>query len=83
MPDRETARRLAWQWEVPQLGVPPLPPSPWRIVTKAFREDLAWAIVLPGEQPASPAVSQLLGELTARGVPVLDSPTGKTNPSDI
>jgi hypothetical protein len=82
-PDLETALRLAWRWEVPQLGVAP-PPVPWRIITKAFREDLVWAIVLEGDQPNSPAVQELLAELAARGVPIQRrGPSDKTGPTDI
>ena len=69
-PGRETARRLAWRWEVPQLGGPEAAPTPWRIITKAFREDLEWAIVLRGDHEAAPAVRQLLDELAARGVAI-------------
>ena len=67
-PDLATARRLAWRWEVPQLGGPPLDPIPWRIVTKAFRENLEWAVVLPCDKPVTPAVQRLLNELAARGI---------------
>ena len=68
-PDREMARRLAWLWEVPQLGVE-REPVEWRIVTKAFRENLEWAIVLPGDNLVTPAVRQLLDELAARGIDI-------------
>ncbi len=70
MPDLATARRLAWRWEVPQPGGAALEPVDWRIVTKAFREDLEWAILLPGDNPVTPAVRQLLDELMARGVAI-------------
>ena len=67
-PDLATARRLAWRWEVPQLGGAPREPIEWRIVTKAFRENLEWAVILPGDNPVTPAVQQLLNELASRGV---------------
>ena len=69
-PDRTTAQRLAWRWERPQLGGAQPEPVAWRIVTKAFRENLEWAVVLPGDQPVTAAVRQLLDELAARGVEI-------------
>jgi len=45
-----------------------LEPIPWRIISKAFREDLAWAVVLPGDAPITAAVRQLLDEMAARGI---------------
>ena len=73
-PDRETARRLTWRWEVPQLGAAAAEPTAWRIITTAFRENLEWAIVLPGDNPVTPAVRQLLDELAARGIEDVTSP---------
>ena len=68
------ARRLAWRWEVPRLGEPAAEeeaPLPWRIVTKAFREDLEWAIVLRcEEEEVSVAVQELLNGLAARGIEI-------------
>ena len=73
-PDRETALRLARQWSVIQIGgVAPIPG--WEIRTKAFREDLEWAVVAPGEADNSPAAVELLAELAARGI-VIDNMTG-------
>ncbi len=46
--------------------------SGWTISRREFREDLAWAIVLPAGTVHSPAIGQLLDELAARGV-VIDS----------
>ena len=42
----------------------------WTISTREFRENLEWAIVIAGEGDPSPAVSQLLDELRARGVEI-------------
>lgn len=42
----------------------------WSISTREFREDLEWAIVVPGDEKASPAVAVLLAELAARGVAI-------------
>ena len=68
-PDWETAVALARHWSVIRIGaVTPAELSPWRISTKEFRENLEWAVVVPGDGEMSPAVAQLLAELTARGI---------------
>jgi hypothetical protein len=65
-PDEAQARALVRQWAVIQIGgVAPIPG--WEIRTKAFREDLEWAVVVGGGA-ASAAVAVLLAELRARGV---------------
>ncbi|MFN0101237.1 MAG: hypothetical protein ACKV2U_04000 [Bryobacteraceae bacterium] len=78
-PDRESAFALVRQWSVIQIGgVPPIPG--WEIRTKAFREDLEWAVIVPGQGANSVGVVELLAELTARGIAVqtwspVDAPT--------
>ena len=37
---------------------------------REFRENLEWAAVVPGEGEMSPAVTQLLNELMARGIAI-------------
>jgi hypothetical protein len=71
-PDRATALELVRHWSVIQIGViTPAHLQAWRISTREFRENLEWAIVIPGEHDASPAVAQLLDELRARGIPIV------------
>jgi hypothetical protein len=71
-PDRETALALVRHWSVIQIGATtPAALNRWRISSKEFRENLTWAVVVPGENEISPAVAVLLGELSARGVAVL------------
>jgi hypothetical protein len=71
-PDLATARDLVRHWSVIQIGAKtPEHLVQWRISTKEFREDLEWAIVVPGEGEMTPAVVQLLDELRARGIAVL------------
>jgi hypothetical protein len=69
LPDRDLARALIRHWSIIQIGAatPPLLEK-WRISTKEFREDLEWAVIVPGESEISPAVAQLLDELSARGI---------------
>jgi len=70
-PDRETAMALARHWSIIQIGQT-TPPSLqiWSIVTRAFREDLAWAVIVPGDGEITPAVAQLLQELSAKGITI-------------
>jgi hypothetical protein len=71
LPDRATALALARHWSIIQIGQA-TPPSlqSWSIVTRAFREDLAWAVVVPGDGEVTPAVAQLLQELSTRGIAI-------------
>jgi len=70
-PDRATALELVRHWSVIQIGATtPAHLERWRISTREFREDLEWAMVVPGEAEASPAVAQLLDELRARGIAI-------------
>jgi hypothetical protein len=71
-PDRETALALVQHWSVIQIGATtPATLDRWRISSKEFRENLTWAVVVPGDSEISPAVAILLDELSARGVAVL------------
>ena len=66
-PDCETAHRLARQWSVIQIGGTAAIPG-WKIRTKAFRENLEWAVVVEDESENSQAVVQLLAGLASRGI---------------
>jgi hypothetical protein len=74
MPDREAALALVRHWSLIQIGatVPP-PLERWQIVSREFRENLQWAVVVPGGEEISPAVTRLLGELAKRGVAIHNS----------
>lgn len=70
-PDAETARALVRHWSVIQIGgMTPPELMAWRISTKEFREELEWAIVVGNGRQMSPAVQQLLLEMTTRGMEV-------------
>jgi hypothetical protein len=70
-PDRDTALALVRHWSIIRIGATTPPKlQPWRISTREFCEDLEWAIVVPGEAAQSPAVTQLLVELSARGIAI-------------
>jgi hypothetical protein len=74
LPDRATALVLAHHWSIIQIGQEtPHSLRSWSIVTRAFREDLEWAVVVPGDGEVTPAVAQLLKQLSARGIAILVS----------
>jgi hypothetical protein len=77
LPDREIALALVRHWSLIQVGAT-TPPSldRWHIVSREFRENLAWAVVVPGEAEMSPAVATLLEELSSRGITIHDSQCG-------
>jgi hypothetical protein len=68
-PSETDALALARHWSVIQIGIP-TPPTldRWGIRSKEFRENLEWAVIVPGQRDISPGVAQLLAELSARGV---------------
>jgi hypothetical protein len=73
LPDRATALALAQHWSIVQIGrETPIALRGWSISTKEFRENLEWAIVVPGDGEISSGVAQLLGELSARGIRIFN-----------
>jgi hypothetical protein len=73
-PDRETALALVRHWSVISIGQTTPPElQEWHISTREFREDLQWAVDVPGESDHGAAVTQLLSELTARDIHVYDA----------
>ena len=71
MPAPDAARALVRHWSLIRIGAAtPAELDQWRIVTRAFRENLEWAVVVESNDELSPAVRQLLHELSARGVAV-------------
>ena len=67
-PDAAQARSLARQWTIIELGGAKSPIPGWEIRNKAFREDLAWAVVVAEDRDHSAAVVRLLDELAAKGI---------------
>ena len=74
LPDRETALALVRHWSLIRIGAA-TPPGlhQWRIVSRAFRENLEWAVIVPVDTGMSPAVTELLDELSARGITIHDA----------
>jgi hypothetical protein len=77
LPDREIALALVGHWSLIQIGAT-TPPAlgRWHIVSREFRENLRWAVVVPGDRQVSSAVARLLGELSQRGITIHDSRSG-------
>jgi hypothetical protein len=80
LPDRETALALIRHWSLIQIGsTTPSALEGWEIITREFRENLEWAVVIAGDGQISPAVAQLLDELAARGIrPSSDESEGRS-----
>jgi hypothetical protein len=71
LPGAGTARALASHWSVIQIGAATPPAlNQWRISSREFRENLEWAVMVPGDGETSPAVAELLDELCARGIAI-------------
>ena len=69
LPDHDTALALVRHWSVINIGTAtPAALDQWQIVMREFRENLEWAVVVPGDSEMSPAVRTLLDELAARGI---------------
>jgi hypothetical protein len=71
LPDEAAAMALARHWSIIQIGDQKSPSlEQWEIRTKEFRENLEWAVVVPGDREPSSGVVALLAELSARGVAI-------------
>jgi hypothetical protein len=74
LPDREVALALVRNWSLIQIGATtPAALNSWDIVSREFRENLRWAVVVPGDGEISRAVMKLLRELSERGITIHDS----------
>jgi len=69
LPNRDVAVALTRHWTIIQIGSStPAALTAWTISTKEFRENLEWAVVVPGSGAVSEAVRTLLEQLRERGV---------------
>jgi hypothetical protein len=76
-PDEAAAFALVRHWSIIQIGDEKSSRfGQWQIKSKEFRENLEWAVIVPGEAETSLGVAQLLGELSARGVTIRRLTTG-------
>ncbi|MGB2665359.1 MAG: hypothetical protein WAK48_15235 [Candidatus Acidiferrum sp.] len=77
LPDDDAALALARHWSVIQIGESKSSSfEQWEIRPKEFRENLEWAVIVPGDRETSPGVVELLEELCARGVAIRRLSTG-------
>ena len=77
LPDEAMALALVRYWSIIQIGeVKSSSFGQWQIKSKEFRENLEWAVVVPGDRGVSPGVVQLLEELSNRGVAIRRLRTG-------
>jgi hypothetical protein len=77
LPDEVMALAIVRYWFIIQIGeVKSSSFRQWQIKSREFRENLEWAVVVPGDRGVSPGVAQLLGELSNRGVAIRRLPTG-------
>jgi len=68
-PDDASAVALARHWSLVQIGKTKSACfAAWEIRSKEFRENLEWAVIVPGDRETSPGVQELLDELVQRGV---------------
>jgi len=69
VPDEANALAMLRYWSLVQIDEDKSSSfGSWQIRSKEFRENLEWALVVPGDGETSLGVAQLLGELSARGV---------------
>jgi hypothetical protein len=76
-PAKSTALALARHWSIIQIEVlggkeKPLRYEEWEIRTKEFRENLEWAVLVSGDGEICSGVTQLLAEVSARGISIKD-----------
>jgi hypothetical protein len=70
-PTEAEALMLARHWSIVQIGeVKSQKLQHWEIRKKEFRENLEWAVIVPGDRKISPAILELLTELADRGVAI-------------
>jgi hypothetical protein len=74
LPNRDVALALVRHWSLIQIGATTPPElDQWRIRSRELRENLEWAVVVPGDSEISSSVTQLLEELSSRGITIYDS----------
>lgn len=70
-PPAEIARALVREWAHPMPGrAPDARLGQWSIRISAYREELAWAVVVQCDESHGPAVMELLTELRERKLPI-------------
>ena len=71
MPDEAAALALVRHWSMVQIGETKSSSfGHWQIRSREFRENLEWAVIVPGDRETAPEVTKLLGEISARGATI-------------
>src|SRR5579864_5842569 len=72
VPDEASAIEMARHWSIVQIGGEKTTRfREWEIRTKEFRENLEWAVIVPGSGEISGGVLTLLEEISARGIQIV------------
>ncbi|MGA2420993.1 MAG: hypothetical protein ABSG69_13005 [Candidatus Acidiferrum sp.] len=76
-PDEAAALAIVRHFSMVQIGAP-ISSSfrEWQIRSKEFRDNLEWAVIVPGDREISAGVEKLLGELSVRGVGIVKLSSG-------
>ena len=56
LPERDAALALVRRWSFVEIGAATPNSDEWQVVTREFRENLEWAVVIPGDTEISAAV---------------------------
>ena len=68
LPDDATALALVRHWSIVQIGEAKSSScGQWQIRSKEFRENLEWAVIVPGDRETSPGVEQLVENFQLAG----------------
>ena len=68
LPDEATALALVRHWSIVQIGEARSSSfGQWQIRSKEFRENLEWAVIVPGDRETSPGVEQLVENFQLAG----------------
>jgi len=70
-PTEVEAMKLVRHWSIVQIGeVKSQTFGRWEIRNKEFRENLEWAVIVPGDREISQGAAELIAELAERGVTI-------------
>ena len=70
-PNEAEALALAHHWSLIQISEAKSAIfERWEIRAKEFRENLKWAVVVPGDRQISPGAAELLAEMASRGIAI-------------
>lgn len=84
VPDDASAVEIARHWSIVQIGGEKSGRfGNWEIRTQEFRENLEWAVIVPGDGAISTGVLKLLAEISGRGVEIRQCSKSNKRGSDV